>query len=102
MTESPEVLTIAPLPVDNWFHVANGLYFARLLDGTVRVWKTNDGREYAVGGDGSSNLLFIQDMKENEWASVVSSMSKLGEDYDRWMACRKFHQTDASGQCELT
>lgn len=56
------------------FHTRNGLFFERLLNGMVRVVKTNDGKE-----PGTTNVLFDDTMDKNTFASVIASMSISGE-----------------------
>ena len=68
------------------FHAKEGLFFERIVKGSVRVIKTYDGR-----APRADNVVVDLDIAENEWASIVASVSKLGEDHDRWMQARRFH-----------
>lgn len=64
------------------YHSRNGLHFERLWDGSVRIFMKprvdDEPVELAV-------------LPENEWASVVASVSESGENYQRWMEARLFH-----------
>lgn len=64
------------------FHWRDGWHFARKLDGSVEVRL----QPYA---DGPSHIRFT--IPALEWASIVSSVSKDSETYDRWMAAQEFH-----------
>lgn len=75
------------------FHSRDGLFFQREGSGSVRIIKTSDGKEPREDTN-STNILFMLVLAENEWGSVVCSVSKAGEDYARWMRARRFHGTD--------
>lgn len=62
------------------FHWRDGYFFLRLPDGSVRLTKTG---EY-----GAHDQITIP---AAEWASVVCSVSTLGEDSARWNAAQDFH-----------
>lgn len=83
------------------FHSRDGLFFARDHTGCVRIIKTSDNKNPREDTEGT-NILFMLVLGENEWASVVCSVSKDGEDYARWMRARRFHGTDLPfGEHEL-
>jgi len=67
-------------PIDSGFHWRDGWYFKRLDDGTVRV--------LLVHGQQIYQHLIIPD---NEWASIVCSVSADGETGERWQQARNFH-----------
>jgi hypothetical protein len=67
------------------FHWRDGWNFKREADGIVRVMlseTTPDGEEYL-----KTNLT----IPPNEWASIVCSVSALGETAERWNAVQDFH-----------
>lgn len=66
--------------MNDGFHARDGWFFKRLEYGAVEI--SND--------EGSIVLT------ENEWASVVCSVSGDGENGERWMQARKFHGTPLS------
>lgn len=66
------------------FHARSGFYFKRLPDGSVRVRVTMEPAH------GSPTFQAIE-LPENEWASVVASVSRRGEDATTWQAARNFH-----------
>lgn len=66
------------------FHTHDGWYFKRLPDGSVRIVVSESAHVDAP-------VVREHVLPENEWASVVASVSAGGEDYDRWMAARDFH-----------
>ena len=76
------------------FHSKNGLFFCRLNDsGEVRIIKTRDGKMPDPDTNPPESAVTLT---ENEWASVVCSVSKGGEDHARWMRARRFHGTEFS------
>lgn len=80
------------------FHSRNGLFFHATGQGNVRIIKTNDGKEpvscLAANPDRvETNIVCDVTLPENEWASVVSSVSKEGETASRWNQARRFHGT---------
>lgn len=62
------------------FHWRDGWHFKRQDDGSVRV-------NYIVGEWLYQSLI----IPENEWASIVCSVSSLGETGERWEQSRRFH-----------
>ena len=65
------------------FHWRNGWFFKRLANGSVRVMR----RERPA-----SNYFVVDiTIPAAEWASIVCSVSALGETEDRWMAAQEFH-----------
>lgn len=66
------------------FHARDGVFFSRADDeGSVRIraWLTPSGGKEVL------NIV----LSESAWASVVASVSSLGEDAARWQAARDFH-----------
>ena len=94
------------------FHWKDNLYFGRLLDGCVRIvkfsaspnvmqWHNSESlsmtpTEYprADGEFHSVEVLLDIRISSNEWASIVSSVSKLGEADGRFYQALKFHQDE--------
>lgn len=81
------------------FHSKDGLFFCALGQGAVRIIKTSDGKwPYTRSTDkvneAETNITCDVTLEENEWASVVCSVSQDGETYERWMQARRFHGTD--------
>lgn len=66
------------------FHWQNGWFFKRRENGDVAVFRAEN---YTAGRD-AFELLTIP---ENEWASIVCSVSALGESGERWNEARNFH-----------
>ena len=80
------------------FHSKNGLFFQATGQGNVCIVKTSDGKNPYSKTFGDSdkvetNIVCDVTLTENEWASVVCSVSEGGETYERWMAARLFHGT---------
>lgn len=78
------------------FHSRNGLFFHATGQGNVRIIKTSDGKEpvscLAADPDRvETNIVCDVTLPENEWASVVCSVSKDGETASRWDQARRFH-----------
>lgn len=69
------------------FHVGEGWYFERLEDGGVCVRKVHD---YDQATDTWSGEGYA--MSPDTWASVVSSMSRPGENLDTFRRARDFHE----------
>lgn len=81
------------------FHLRDGLFFARSNATDVCIIKTSDGkmpwRQSGKAGEPfATNIVFEITVPENEWASVVCSVSVDGENHARWMRARRFHGTD--------
>lgn len=81
------------------FHLRDGLFFARSNATDVCIIKTTDGKmpwrkSRAAGEPFDTNIVFELTVPENEWASVVCSVSVDGENHGRWMRARRFHGTD--------
>ena len=74
------------------FHAKDGQFFERQSDGSVRIL----ARE--TGHDGAAVLKDVT-LGPSEWASVVASMSKEGENGETWrMALRAQVGGGAAGQ----
>ncbi len=63
--------------------------------------KTSDGKEpfsrsFPDSDKVETNIVCDVTLPENEWASVVCSVSKAGETAERWRAAREFHGTELS------
>jgi hypothetical protein len=65
------------------FHYKDGLYFIRNKDNSVSIVKINDGDE--------SQPTFTTTIDEHGWASIISSVSAMGEDYGRYYDALKWH-----------
>lgn len=83
------------------FHSRNGLFFQATGQGNVAIVATNDGKapfsRSAPDSDKvETNIVCNVTLPENEWASVVCSVSKDGEDATRWNMARRFHGTEIS------
>jgi hypothetical protein len=74
------------------FHHRDGLYFERLADGSVRMFK----RATANPAD---PLLFEHIIPASEWPSIVSSVSAGGELDGRYAAAQVLHES--LGQVEV-
>lgn len=74
------------------FHSRDGLYFARLTDGTVRIScevPVHDSMGNFAQDDRA--VLWSIDLPENEWASVVASVTRGGETSEVWTQARALH-----------
>jgi len=89
------------------FHVKDGLFFIRNLNGndpgSVTIVKTTDGREPcfptpadfpAEFGREKGNIAFSETLDDGSWCSVVLSMSKFGERPGDWHAWMLHHKGD--------
>lgn len=81
------------------FHSRNGLFFQATGQGNVAIIATNDGKEpftrsHANSDKVDTNIVCNVTLPENEWASVVCSVSKDGETASRWNQARRFHGTE--------
>lgn len=69
------------------FHTQNGLFYQRATSsGSVRIVKTNDGREPSA-----HNVVFDETLPGGVWGSVIASVSKLGEENGRWYQAMDWH-----------
>lgn len=66
------------------FHLREGFHFERVGDGDVRI-------TYAPKGEIVAQIT----VPENEWASVVASVSANGETAGTWQSARGYHM----GRC---
>jgi hypothetical protein len=75
------------------FHSRDGFYFERLEDGTVRVSLCLHGLANTGRADQAPVAVVVRsvDLPENEWASVVASVSSLGDTGENWQRARDFH-----------
>jgi hypothetical protein len=64
------------------YHWRDQIYFGRAHDGSVMVWKNN--------GEGKADAFQLL-IPQNEWASIVCSVSTAGETGERWNAAQDFH-----------
>ena len=70
------------------FHAHDGWFFERQPDRSVRVVKrasAHDDAPIVVEG------VFQANASNNEWASIVASVSRGGEEDYRFFAAEKFH-----------
>ena len=74
-----------PSSASDGFHNRDGWYFARISDdGQVRI------RKRATARDDAGIVAEIV-IPENEWASIVASVSRGGETGASWQFVRDFH-----------
>lgn len=66
------------------FHSQDGLCFSRVENGSVTVELVADGAQYAT-----AEPTFKTTLDASLWASIVSSMSADGENFDTWSAALK-------------
>lgn len=66
------------------FHAKENWFFRRLPNGSVEIAKSAGMPDHGINR-------FSVVLAENEWASVVCSVSKDGETHERWMLARHFH-----------
>ena len=72
------------------FHVKHGLYFRRLNDGGVMIFK-REKIEATWNCKGYDCTTFIEIINSDVWASVICSVSDKGENLERWNEIKKFH-----------
>ena len=78
------------------FHAHDGWFFERLADGAVRVVKRATASfDAPIVVEG----VFRADAINNEWASIVASVSLGGEEGYRFFAAEKFH--NSSGMVDV-
>jgi len=73
------------------FHTQKNLYFERLTNGNVQVTKYPDDTTWLPGP--SQPPLFVQELDEGTWCSVIASMSAGGEHDDRYRLAADFHKS---------
>jgi hypothetical protein len=66
------------------FHWRNGWFFKRMTGGSVRITRVTHPPV-----EGQFEWQFT--IPENEWASIVCSVSEKGETSERWQDARNFH-----------
>jgi hypothetical protein len=66
------------------FHNRDGWFYKRLDNGVVRI-------SHVLHPPIFGRLVEQFCIPENEWASIVCSVSEAGETSERWMAARRFH-----------
>ncbi|MDE1868116.1 MAG: hypothetical protein KGI08_10470 [Thaumarchaeota archaeon] len=72
-------------PDSDGFHYANGVFFKRLPDGSVRI---------TIKATAQHNETRIKEqitIDKDSWGSIVSAVSALGEDAYSFKLARKFH-----------
>lgn len=69
-----------------WFHWRDGMYFQRQPDGTVSIAKT------VTPSADESGLAWCFDVPAAEWASIVASVSAVGETGETYRAAEAFHR----------
>lgn len=67
-----------------WFHLKDGWWFTRTGDGSVNIVKHQTD-------DPHSEIIAAVLIPANEWASVVASVSRDGENHYGWYGARDFH-----------
>ena len=79
------------------FHLRNGFFFQRLDDGSVRIRYAQPVIDElgnpapSVGGGYFQAIIAQVTVPENEWASVLASVSAAGETSETWQAARDYH-----------
>lgn len=73
------------------FHTQNGLFFEKQADGSVRILKTESGRE----GD---PVLMDVTLDKHSWGSVIASMSYYGEEDYGFYRAMNFHVGEPIGE----
>jgi hypothetical protein len=77
------------------YHASAGLFFERTEQGEVRVVKTAGG---AHPGEGEAGRVVCDVLlAPGVWASVMSSMSRLGETSDGFAEALDFHNGNIRG-----
>ena len=69
------------------FHYKDGLYFDRMENGDVHLIKREDAHPL-------SKIILDTVISVDGWASIVSSVSKLGEDHYRYYIAKSFHNEE--------
>lgn len=72
------------------FHWKNDIFFKRLPDGSVRVRRPQKFHNHISFHDWT--------IPAPEWASIVCSVSALGETRERWDAAQDFHGRPSQGE----
>jgi len=76
------------------FHSEDNLFFGRLQDGSVRILKFDSNvalESYPKVEDSYPNALFDVTIKPNHWASIIASVSFMGEEHYRYYKAMEFH-----------
>ena len=71
--------------MESVFHYKNGLYFKRNEDHSVTIRQTKIDYVY------ETTSTFEVTIDENDWALIVSSVSKSGEENGRFYEALKWH-----------
>jgi len=66
------------------FHLTDGLFFERLLEGKVRILKR-------ASGSADAPVVFDLTVDSNSWASIIASMSYYGEEDNGFYRAMNFH-----------
>lgn len=66
-----------------WFHTKNGVWFGREADGEIVIAHDPKG----IAAIPPEHLRLVR-LTPSEFASVFSTMSKVGENYDTWVRAR--------------
>lgn len=76
------------------FHLRDGFFFERLGDGAVRI-RYAQPVIFQDGSPDTTHMAVIAQttVPENEWASVLASVSGPGETAETWQAARNYHAT---------
>lgn len=74
------------------FHYKDGLFFDRLPNGSVNIVQTKNGEE-PICNARESNIVYAEIVDANGWASVVASVSALGEGDGRYYEALDFHMS---------
>ena len=71
------------------FHAKDGLFFERINEaGDVKISVVKEGMA-------GSEVVFETVIREGSWASAMASVSRDGEDVDRWCRARHYHMGDS-------
>lgn len=66
------------------FHAKDGWYFERTEDGVVRVYKRSDTQD-------GSTIVVYGEFDPDIWASIVASVSSVGDQRFAWDLARTLH-----------
>ena len=68
------------------FHVKDGLYFQRLLNGDVHIMQKKTSKADEI------EVYYDVVIDKNAWVSVIASVSNKGEDADKYALAKRLHE----------
>ncbi len=71
--------------METGFHYKDGLYFRRNEDNSVTI------KQMKCNHVDEKESIFEVDIDENGWASIIASVSNLGESNDRFYKALEWH-----------